>query len=371
MVHFKCYPTSNPDYVWPYCPSFGAAIAFCMFFGIVTFAHITQGIIYRRAFTIVVIMGATWETAGYAFRAVSITKQLNSTIFTVQLLLILLAPLWINAFVYMVLGRMIHFYLQPDKAIGIRARNITKMFVWFDVFSFLVQLIGGLMTNSSNPLKTQRLGIHIYMGGVGLQLAFCLIFVLLAASFHRSVKRANRSTPAPLLLPRYGHSPSDDDLPTTGAADMGKATPSFDFSNGSSPTAALRLLYTVYAVLSLIVFRNIYRLIEFSLGVLSSITTHEWYAYVFDAVPMLIALVIFNFLHPCRTIRGPRSDFSEENKAIKEAKRAKKLAKKEGKKAAKKERLVTKNEEKERRKQRAAGRIGRGTHQELRDEYGV
>ncbi|RMZ75439.1 hypothetical protein DV737_g5303, partial [Chaetothyriales sp. CBS 132003] len=275
MVHFKCYPTSNPDYVWPYCPNFGAAITSCVLFGITTLVHITQGIIYRRRFTVVLIMGAAWEMAGYAFRAVSITKQLNSTIFTVQLLLVLLAPLWINAFVYMVLGRMIHFYLQPDKALGIRARNITKMFVWFDVLSFLVQLIGGLMTNSSNPLKTQRLGIHIYMGGVGLQLFFCLIFLLLAASFHRTVKRASHSTSAPLLLPRYAHSPSDSDLPATIAASTIKMAPSFDFSNGSSPTAALHLLYTVYAVLSLIVFRNIYRLIEFSLGVLSSITTHE------------------------------------------------------------------------------------------------
>ncbi len=91
----------------------------------------------------------------------------------------------------------------------------------------------------------------------------------------------------------------------------------------------MHLLYVLYLVLGLIIFRNIYRLIEFSLGVESSITTHEWYAYVFDAVPMLFALLVFNVYHPGRVLRGPRSDFSEENQMLKQHKKDKKAAKKQ------------------------------------------
>ena len=268
-------------------------------------------------------MAAAWETAGYAFRIVSVTKQMNSEVATAQQLLILLAPLWINAFAYMVLGRMIHFFLTPDKVMGIRARSVTKMFVWFDIFSFIVQLIGGLMTNSTNPVKTQKLGIHIYMGGVGLQLFFILIFIVLAVSFHRAINRS--------MTPNE----SDDSKPLTpgGYSSLSR----FDYSHYSSsltpktPTSALHLLCILYLVLGLIIFRNMYRLIEFSMGVNSTITHHEWYAYVFDAVPMLCALVAFNIYHPGKVLRGPRSGFSEENKMLKQQKKDTKAAKKQAK----------------------------------------
>lgn len=48
-------------------------------------------------------MAAIWETRGYALRILSVRDQLNEPYFTIQQLLIILAPLWINAFVYIVL----------------------------------------------------------------------------------------------------------------------------------------------------------------------------------------------------------------------------------------------------------------------------
>ena len=96
-----------------------------------------------------------------------------------------------------------------------------------------------------------------------------------------------------------------------------------------SPERAVRLLYIVYTILVLIIFRNIYRLSEFSEGVLSSITTHEWYGYVFDALPMLFAFVVLSFFYPGKVLRGPRCEFSEENREIKAAKKAKQTAKRQ------------------------------------------
>jgi len=61
---------------------------------------------------------------------------------------------------------------------------------------------------------------------------------------------------------------------------------------------------------------------------------------VFDAVPMLFALIILAWFHPGRVLRGPRSDFSQENQEIKAAKKAKKMAKRQGRDQTKRERLL-------------------------------
>src|ERR1700744_632279 len=65
-------------------------------------------------------------------------------------------------------------------------------------------------------------------------------------------------------------------------------------------TTALRLLYVEYAVVGLITVRIIFRLIEYSNGMNSSITLHEAYEYIFDSTLMFIALGLFNVFHPGR-----------------------------------------------------------------------
>lgn len=56
--------------------------------------------------------------------------------------------------------------------------------------------------------------------------------------------------------------------------------------------------------------RIVYRLVEFSggMGQDNPLTTHEAYFYVLEAVPMFLALVSFNIIHPGRIITGPHSD---------------------------------------------------------------
>jgi signal transduction histidine kinase len=322
MPQFKCYPITDPNANWNYCPSFPAAILFCVLFGMITIVHMTQASIYKKPFALVICMGAAWECGGYVFRILSVMHELNSAFATAQFLLILLAPLWINAFTYMVLGRAIHFFLDDDRVFGIRARRITLMFVLFDIAAFLVQATGGAMTSNSEPASTQRLGLHIYMGGVGLQLLFICVFIALAVQFQRKMYTVlnQKDISKPSLLSLFRKS-TNMQYNIQGASEEASTNEVY-----KSPERAVRLLYVVYAVLGLIIFRNIYRLIEFSQGVLSNITTHEWYWYVFDAVPMLFALIISSCFHPGRVLRGPRCDFSEENREIKAAKKAKKMA---------------------------------------------
>lgn len=76
-------------------------------------------------------------------------------------LLILLSPLWVNAFVYMVVGRMIYFWLLQKKVWKIKATSMTRFFVWMDVVIFIVQVAGGSMLGAEDDPKQAKIGLNV------------------------------------------------------------------------------------------------------------------------------------------------------------------------------------------------------------------
>ena len=88
----------------------------------------------------------------------------------------------------MTLGRLIYFFTPGQKLAGITARRYGRLFVWLDIFAFLVQLGGAAITTQTDvPTSTIMLGVHIYMGGIGLQELFVLIFTGLIIHLHRKL----------------------------------------------------------------------------------------------------------------------------------------------------------------------------------------
>lgn len=75
-------------------------------------------------------------------------------------LLIILAPLWLNAFIYMVLGRMIHFFIPEQKCFGFKARKLTVIFLLLDIFSFIVQGAAGSLM-SSEDVQLVKIGTNV------------------------------------------------------------------------------------------------------------------------------------------------------------------------------------------------------------------
>ncbi|ETN46813.1 uncharacterized protein HMPREF1541_01002 [Cyphellophora europaea CBS 101466] len=342
MARFQCYPVDDPNSLWLFCPSYNAAIAFSVLFGLTILAHIFQACLHRKPFLIVLIMGNLWEVGGYIARTFSVTEQKNVTYYTFQQLLIILAPLWINAFCYMCLGRMIHCFMSPkeDKVFGLRARHLGTMFVLADIFAFIVQLSGAMLLGPDMSASLQKTGLNVYMGGVGMQLFFIFVFLSIAVKFQLMLR--HHGAYYTTLGSSSSSNSNNNDL---SAAELAHNT-TYDPNRTSSldpnilhhqtsqaPTRALPLLYALYAALTLIVFRNLYRLIEFSAGVESSITKNEWYTFVFDSTPMLLALLLFNVFHPGRFLKGPRADFEMEKEERRTEKRARKEAKREAKMA--------------------------------------
>lgn len=296
-------PPAACNSLYNYNPSLAAAAIFTVIFGIATGAHLVQAISYRKKFCWVIIMGAIWETCSFILRALGTRNQQNVSYVTVSQILLLLAPLWINAFDYMILGRMVYYFLPEKNLLHMHASRFSLCFVMLDILSFLVQATGGIMLSGTNvPPHLMKIGKDVYMCGIGLQQLFILVFLALAIMFHRRV----------LVLEQLG------------------------VLEASGKTHWRRLLYTLYVSLTLITIRIIFRLVEFShgTGTNNPISDHEAYMYCLDALPMAAALYVMSFSHPARTLVGPDSEFRKLTHAQKkEAKEAKKRARQETKAA--------------------------------------
>lgn len=124
---------SNPSNYWAYCPSLPAAIVFAVLLGIATATHAAQ-VYHHRAWTatILTIAGAI-ETCALLLRTDAIRSLSSTGVFKAQYVLILVAPLWINAYVFTLLGRLVDFGLPGEKVLALPADRIARVFVSLDI----------------------------------------------------------------------------------------------------------------------------------------------------------------------------------------------------------------------------------------------
>lgn len=108
----------------------------------------------------------------------------------------------INAFVYMVVARLVHFLLPVDlqKILGLSPRWLAKIFVAADVASFFIQAAGGAMLADQGGGERVEMGQRVYMAGIGVQLFFVVLFVVATVLF---ILRLERLMKAGLLEARH------------------------------------------------------------------------------------------------------------------------------------------------------------------------
>lgn len=122
------------------------------------------------------------------------------------------------------------------------------------------------MLSGANTKKESDRGQMVILIGLGIQIVFFSLFIAATGLFHFRIHRA----------------------PT----------------NKSRKTTApwRRLLGVLYGASLLILVRSIFRVAEYALGEDGELMSKEVYLYVFDAVPMFIASIAFNILHPAEVI---------------------------------------------------------------------
>lgn len=120
--------------------------------------------------------------------------------------------------------------------------------------------------------ESQRKGLDLYMGGIGMQEGFIVLFLGLAVKFHRDQLQAEKS----------------------GRLAFNKI-------------AGWRwMIWALYTCMLAITVRIIYRLIEFSAGLGNSnpLPKNEPLLYVLESAPMILAIIIWNIFHPGRYMYG-------------------------------------------------------------------
>ncbi|KAM0354935.1 hypothetical protein ACHAPU_000774 [Fusarium lateritium] len=252
--------------LYHYHPTVVGGAVFAILYICTTLLHFWQ--LYRGLswFLIPLAIGGLLEIVGYAARAKSGNESPDWTLgpYIMQSILLLVAPALFAASIYMELGRIILMVDGEDRAL-IAKKWMTKVFVTGDVLSFILQGGGGGY-QASGTLEALDGGAKVIIGGLFVQLLFFGVFVIVAVSFHRALVLK----PTPL---------SRADMPWR------------------------KHMYVLYAASLLIMVRSLFRAIEYLQGFDGYLLHHELYLYIFDAVLMLLVMILFNWFHPAEITR--------------------------------------------------------------------
>lgn len=247
----------TPRY-YDYNPSEVAAIIFIVLYFLSTFWHIWQALRARSLFMIPFIIGGFFESIGYVGRAIGE----NRGAYIMQTILILLGPALFAASIYMILGRIIILTGAQQYSL-IRLNWQTKIFVFGDVLSFLVQCGGGGIMASADADRDQlKLGQNVILVGLFIQIFFFGFFIFVSVFFQWRARGYLRTLA------------------------------------GKDNVGWRRHLYVLYTTSALILVRSLFRIIEYMMGEQGYLLQHEVFLYVFDAALMFLTMLVMNVAHP-------------------------------------------------------------------------
>ncbi|KAJ5162292.1 hypothetical protein N7492_007684 [Penicillium capsulatum] len=243
---------------YDYQPSIPGAIVFAALFGILSLVHMLQLVRHRTWFFIPFVVGGILEVVGYGARAFSSHQypDYKTVPVIIQAVFILVGPSLFAASVYMELGRIM-LVTGGEKYSLIRRSWLTKIFVVGDAVAFLVQSGGAAMLARAKSAKN---GEKIVKIGLIVQVLFFALFIVVSILFHIRITRHGA---------RFEH-----------AVNWRKHQ------------------LTLYAASMLIFVRCIFRFVEYQTGSGGALMKQEYWTFIFDAAFMVLAMLVFNLVHP-------------------------------------------------------------------------
>lgn len=279
-----------PFDLYSYNPAQPPAYAFLALFGIAAVTHFILMFPYRAAFPIPMIIGSgskqpprsilrrltrSVECAAYWFRSRSHDNLRETLPFLLQNLLMLVAPPFLAATLYMSLSRITRA-LRAEELSLISLRWITKLFVLVDLACFVTQTAGAIMSGSE-VLDEAKRGKTIIICGLILQIAAFALFLLCILVLQVRVK----SCPTSHCL--------------------------------AGVLSYRRYLVALYCTSGLFLIRNIVRIVEYNQGGDGPLLSNEVFLYIFDGCFMLGITVIIIVLHPGRLVKqAKQADFMKD-----------------------------------------------------------
>lgn len=209
------------------------------------------------------------EATAYWFRSRSHNNLRQTLPFLIQNLLVLVAPPFLAATIYMSLGRITRA-LKAQEVSLISLRWITKLFVLVDLICFVTQTAGAIMSGSEDVDEAKR-GQTIIIGGLVIQILAFALFIICTLTLQLRIRA---SPPVHCVAGVIAH--------------------------------YLRYFIALYCTSGLFLVRNVVRIIEYRQGGDGPLLSNEAFLYVFDCCFMLAIILIVLILHPGQLILKAR-----------------------------------------------------------------
>ncbi|BGP38662.1 hypothetical protein JCM10450v2_002612 [Rhodotorula kratochvilovae] len=240
----------------------------------------------RPWFLVILPVGMTLMVAGFLLRFYYAMGE-NSTKLMWYISfysLLLLAPCAFLATDYIILPRLGRAMGDQiaSSAFLVPVRFLLKFFVCSDVVTFLIQMGGGGLMAGGDKDKSE-LGTKVMIVGLIAQLISFGFYTIVLSVFGWRVHR------------HYGH--------------LVRPTQPWRFTRfnplSSAPVSDWRLLFWILVVTCVgILVRSVFRTIESAQGHDGYLATHEGWFYLFDALPLWIAMSLFAYCWPTRVFDG-------------------------------------------------------------------
>ncbi|KAL4940670.1 hypothetical protein BDV06DRAFT_230189 [Aspergillus oleicola] len=276
VIDFKLYR---------YTPNRAAAGLFVALF-LTTIYHVYQVWRGRAWYFMAFVIGGIFQIIGYVCRILAHNNKESVPIYSIQTILILLAPPLYAASIYMVLGRLIVF-LHAERLSVVSVRWMTKIFVIGDVIGFVAQAAGGGIM-ASGTIEKYELGEDVTVSGLAVQLAFFSVFMVTCGIFHRRIR----------------HSPTHE-VTVLSARLREQKRRGWE-----------TVLVGLYAASVLILVRSIFQIVEYVQGNNGYLISHEVFMYVFDSALMFFTMVVMNACHPSMILVGSQKERDAELRVL-------------------------------------------------------
>ncbi|KZF22975.1 RTA1-domain-containing protein [Xylona heveae TC161] len=245
---------------YPYNPNKPAAWTFVILFAIGTVVHLAYIFPFRSWFFIPFILGCSAEAGGYYGRAWAHNNRRAGDPYILQLFLIIGATPLLSASIYMTLSRLVRA-LDAVRYSLVRISWVSKIYILIDIACLVLQVMG-TVTQAYGGAGEQQKAIKLITGGLVFQLIAFVVFILLALRVHF---RLNRE---PTLI---------------------SAHPRVQWR---------RSFWALYVCSTLVLVRNLVRILEFNQGSGGTIGSHEAFLYIFDACPMFAVVLLLAIIYP-------------------------------------------------------------------------
>jgi len=243
-------------YTYHYVPNIASAALDAGLFAALVLPLMILTFVYGGRFMYIVAATSAIESLGYGLRILATQEQALGP-FIGSTLLLLMAPIALALVNYIVVARLVKAMGKPVPVCGIALKpsQISKLFLTSDVVCFFVQAAGGGLLSIGTEDMNQ-VGTAVVLTGLAIQLSFFFAFCWIVYCLRTRDEFELKFIPS------------------------------------------LRPVFTGLVItISLLLVRNVYRVVEFSSGISGYVAVNEWVFNIFETLPIFLAVVAYAMFH--------------------------------------------------------------------------